>query len=449
MRERLLALEEAKTPIRVSIIGCGRFGSMMLAQIMRAPGIDVAVACDLNKERATDGLRLAGYDVADVVQAGRVSEANDAIKRRRPVVTDDSEVATDADVDVVVEATGSPDVGALHASKAIAAGKHIVMVNVEADVLVGPILKRMADAAGVVYSLAYGDQPAVIEEMYDWAASLGFEVVAAGKGTMYLPEFRKGTPDEALARYGYAPGDVGSDDLNPQMYNSFLDGTKSAVEMCAVANMTGLVPDVPGMHFPPASADELATLLVPKEDGGILSRKGVVEVVSSLRRDGTDVPGSIRWGVYVVLTTDSPYLRTCMGEYGMPMDPSGRYASMHRPYHLVGMEAPVSIARAVLYGEPTGAPKARVGEVVASAKRALKPGDVLDGEGGYAVYGVVVEAAQASADGLLPIGFCHGAKLVSTVEEDQMLSYGDVEMPEGGFARKLREAKDPFLNPPP
>ena len=439
MRERLMALDETGQPIRVAIIGCGRFGSMMIAQIMRAPGMDIAVACDLNSDRATIALRRAGYDLQDIAQAGQVSAANDAIKRLRPVVTDDPEVATDADVDVVVEATGNPDAGAMHASKAIAAGKHIVMVNVEADVLVGPVLKRMADKAGVVYSLAYGDQPAVIEELYDWATSLGFEVVAAGKGTRYLPEYRKGTPDQALVRYGYTPEEAASGDLNPQMYNSFLDGTKSAVEMCAVANMTGLVPDVPGMHFPPASVDDLPALLVPAEEGSILCKKGVVEVVSCLRRDGTDIPNSLRWGVFIVLTTDSLYLRNCLREYGVAMDPSGRYGVMYRPYHLVGMEAPVSIARAFLYKEPTGAPKAHVGEVAATAKRPLKPGDVLDGEGGYTVYGALVEAAQASSQGLVPIGLCHGAKVVRPINEDQMLSYQDLEMPDAGFVRGLRE----------
>ena len=198
MRERLMALEESGKPIRVSLIGCGRFGSMMVAQIMRAPGMDVAVACDLDRPRAASSLAQAGYGADEPLTTDRLAEANDAIRQRKPVVTDDAQVAVEADVDVVVEATGSPDAGAAHASKAIAAGKHIVMVNVEADVLVGPILKRMADEAGVVYSLAYGDQPAVIEELYDWAISLGFEVVAAGKGTKYLPEYRKGTPDDAL-----------------------------------------------------------------------------------------------------------------------------------------------------------------------------------------------------------------------------------------------------------
>ncbi len=440
MRERLLALEEEGNPIRVAIVGCGRFGSMMLAQILQASGMDLAVACDIDLQRAIDGMVLAGYKEEDLKKTSQISIANDSINRRIPVVTENIEVATLANVDVVVEATGNPMVGAKHASEAISAGKHVVMVNVEADVLVGLALKSMADKAGVVYSSAYGDQPAVIEEIYDWATSLGFTVVAAGKGTKYMPDYRRGTPDDALIRYGYTLEEIERGNLNPKMYNSFLDGTKSAVEMCAVANMTELVPDVPGMHFPPASIREIPRLLVPEEKGCILTREGVVEIVSCVYPDGTDVVDSLRWGVYVVLTSDNSYLRQCLSEYGMAMDATGTYGVMYRPYHLVGMEAPVSIARAFLYGEPTGAPKAYVGEVVASARRDLSPGEILDGEGGYTVYGVLVEAVEARADELLPIGLCHQAKLLRSVPKDQMLSYSDVVMPSEDFAKELRDA---------
>jgi len=346
-----------------------------------------------------------------------------------------------------VEATGDPEAGARHALQAITGGKHIVMVNVEADALVGPVLKRLADGAGVVYSLAYGDQPALIEELYDWAVSLGFEVVAAGKGTKYLPQYRKETPDTALQRYGYAPEDRDRPDLNPQMYNSFLDGTKSAIEMCAVANMTGLVPDVPGMHQPPAGIADLPRLLRPAAEGGILRRKGVVEVVSCLRPDGSEIPDSIRWGVFVVLTSENPYLLRCLREYGVAMDETGRYGVMYRPYHLVGMEASVSIARACLYGQPTGAPIGRFAEVVACAKRNLAPGEVLDGEGGYTVYGSVVEAEQADRERLLPIGLCRGAKVVRPVLEDQCLSLEDVELPPESIALALRRLQNAGLLP--
>lgn len=441
MRERLLALDEAGKPIRVSIIGCGRFGSMMVAQIRRAPGMTVSVVCDADGQRALNALGLAGYDPDSAVTTSGLEDANDVIRRGGLVVTDSADTAIQAEVDVVVEATGSPDAGARHCFEAISAGRHIVNVTVEADVLVGPMLKQMADQAGVVYSLVYGDQPAVIEELYDWAVSLGFEVVAAGKGTQYVPEYRKGSPDDALLRYGY-----GADDdltgLNPEMYNSFLDGTKSAVEMCAVANMTGLVPDVPGMHTPPASVEEIPRLLIPKEDGGILSRKGVVEVVSCLREDGTYIENSLRWGVFVVITSDSTYLRGCLSDYGVATDPTGKYGLMYRPYHLVGMEAPISIAKACLYKEPTGAPRAMVAEVAAAAKRSLKPGDILGGEGSRTVYGSLVTAGKAQQERLLPIGFCAGATVMRPVSEDQLLSYEDVNLSEGGFAYHLRLVQD-------
>ena len=439
MRERLLALDEGKKPIRVSVIGCGRFGSMMMTQITRAPGMRVAVACDLSEARAWSALLQAGYPEEAIVRTGSIAAANAAITAGKAVATDNVALATGSVVDVVAEATGDPDSGAKHAHAAIAAGKHIVMVNVEADVLVGPQLKRMADKAGVVYSLAYGDQPAIIEDMYDWAVSMGFEVVSAGKGTMYLPEFRFATPDDALTRYGYSLDDPATKGLNARMYNSFLDGTKSAVEMCSVANMTGLVPDVPGMHFPAASIEEIPALLVPSADGGILKGRNVVEVVSSLRRDGTQIPNSLRWGVFVVITSDSAYLRSCIREYGVATDPAGKYGLMYRPYHLIGMETPMSIAKAFLYGEPTGAPKARIADVAAAAKRDLRAGEILDGEGGYTVYGIVVEAAQSDRDGLLPIGLCHNAKLLTNVRKGETLRLGDVTLAEGGFARQLRE----------
>ena len=295
----------------------------------------------------------------------------------------------------------------------------------------------MADDAGVIYSLAYGDQPAIIDDLYDWAVGLGFEVVAAGKGTKYLPEYRQGTPDEALQRFGYSDDEAAASGLNTQMYNSFVDGTKSAVEMCAVANMTGLMPDVPGMHFPPASIAELPQLLRPKNEGGILSRSGVVEVVSSVRRDGTEISDSVRWGVYVVITSDSPYLLSCLSDYGVAMDDTGTYGLMYRPYHLIGMEVPVSIARAVLYNEATGAPAAKVGEVAATAKKALRAGETLDGEGGYTVYGTLVEAAQATAQDLVPIGLCHGAKVTRPIAAGETVTRADVELPTGGFVRTL------------
>ncbi len=442
MRERLLTLQEEGAPIRVAVIGCGRFGSMVLSQLAHAPGMEPSIACDLDLRRATDALGRERKSRAWRVRTNDLRKANDAITNGRRVATDDSTVAINAEVDVVVEATGNPDIGAKHAYDAIMAGKHVVMVSVEADVLVGPILKNIADRVGVVYTAAYGDQPAIIEELVNWAVSMGFDVVAAGKGTKHRDEFRSLTPDQALAEYGLTPKEIERTSLNPRMYNSFLDTTKSSIEMCAVANMTGLTPDIPGMHFPSAAVEDIPRLLIPAQDGGILNRHGAVEVVSCLDPDGSDIPGHLRWGVFVVITSESKYLRGCMKDYGMAMDPSERYAVMYRPYHLIGMETPVSIAKAALYGEPTGAPKARVCEVVSVAKKDLAPGEILDGEGGYTVHGSIVEARQADAEALVPIGLCHGAEVLQPVPKGRMLASADVRLPKGGFAAHLRAVQN-------
>ena len=304
-----MTLEEEETPIRVSVIGCGRFGSMVISQLANAPGMEASIACDLNVRRASDAISRERKPRIWPARTNDLGKANDALNKGRRVATDDSSVAIQAEVDVVVEATGNPDIAAKHAYDAIMAGKHVVMVSVEADVLVGPILKDMADQAGVVYTAAYGDQPAIIEELVDWAVSMGFDVVAAGKGTKHRDDFRYLTPDQALIEYGLTPEQIERSNLNPRMYNSFLDTTKSSIEMCAVANMTGLVPDVPGMHFPSASVDDIPRLLIPAEDGGILNRQGVVEIVSCLDGEGNDIPGHLRWGVFVVITSRSEYLR--------------------------------------------------------------------------------------------------------------------------------------------
>ena len=445
MYSRLQSLDEKNSPIRVAIIGCGRFGSMEAVQVMHAPGMELSILCDMDSARAFETLSLAGQIDSQPIMTSKIGQANDALSKGKLVVTDNVKVAIESKVDIIIEATGNPDAGARHIFNSIMAGKHVINVTVETDVLVGLFLKTMADKAGVVYSLVYGDQPGNIDELYDWAVSTGFEVVAAGKGTRYLPEFRKGKPAEALSRYGLSEEQVMNSDLNPQMYNSFQDGTKSAIEMCAVANMTGLVPDIPGMHQPPAGIDEIPEILKPIEDGGILRNKGVVEVVSCIGLDGKDVPNPMRWGVYVVITTDNPYLLTCLQDYGLAMDSTGKYALMYRPYHLVGMEAPISIAKACLYGEATGAPRSIVGEVVSRTKRQLEPGEVLDGEGGSLAYGSLMEAVPARKQELLPIGLSAGATLTRRVAVDTNITMSDVKLPPNTFVDHLRQIQNATL----
>src|ERR1700694_4262080 len=283
----------AGKPVRVGLIGAGKFGSMFLAQVPSIAGLDIAVIADLDPERAKAACRAVGWDAARMARTQFCARGSDA--------------CTDARVEVVVEATGSPTAGIAHALEAIAARKHIVMVNVEADALAGALLARKARAAGVIYSMAYGDQPALISEMVDWARAAGFTVAAAGKGTKYLPGYHTVTPDGVWEHYGLTAQEAKRAGMNSQMFNSFLDGTKSAIEMAAVANACDL--DVPhdGLVFPPCGADELAGVLRPKTLGGVLAGDGVVEVVSSLKRNGQPVERDLRWGVYAVFKAQSDY----------------------------------------------------------------------------------------------------------------------------------------------
>ena len=445
LRAQLEEREAAGAPLRVGVIGAGRFGTMVVCQLAAMRGMRPSVVADIDRDHAVQALASAGFPPQSVARADALSDIDAGIRRGMPVATDDPSLVPESRIDVLVEATGVPEAAARSAVAAIAHGKHVVMVTVEADVLVGSILRRMADRAGLVYSAAYGDQPALIYEMVDWASSLGFDVVAAGKGTKYLPAYRKGTPDDIWARYGVSHDD--SHGLNPRMYNSFLDGTKSAVEMAAVANMTGLRPDVRGMHFPPAGIDRLPEVLKPAEAGGILRRMGVVEVVSSLDRDGRPVSNDLRWGVYVVLTSRHPYIRRCLADYGLPVDRSGAYAAMYRPYHLVGMELPVSIARAALSRQATGAPlPVPVAAVACAAKRPLAAGEVLDGEGGYMVYGLIDDAASTRRERLLPMGLSRGATIVRPVAEDALLRFDDVTLDASGALYRLWQEQMALLS---
>ncbi len=411
-------------PVRAGLIGAGKFGSMFLAQAPFSP-VRVTAVADLDPARARAAAAATGWS-EDLLAATRFTDMADRL------------IAAD-DVDVVVEATGNPAAGIAHARAAIAAGKHVVMVNVEADVLAGPLLAAEARRAGVVYSLAYGDQPALTAELVDWARACGFRVVAAGKGTKYLPAYHDVTPDDVWTHYGLSAGEARAAGMNPQMFNSFLDGTKSAIEMAAIANACDL--DVPagGLAFPPCGVDDLPHVLRPRERGGMLERAGMVEVVSCLERDGRPVFRDLRWGVYVVLEAPSDYAAACFRQYGLKTDASGRYAAMYKPYHLIGLELNVSILSAALRNEPTGQPHGFRGDVVAVAKRDLASGEMLDGEGGYTVWGKLMPAQASLAAGALPIGLAHRVRLRRAVAHGQALGWEDVEAPQGADAAFRRE----------
>lgn len=438
----LRARAVAGEPIRVGVIGAGKFGTMFLAQARTTPGMHVVAVADLVESRVRRALSEAGFEEERV----SASSFADALASGTTYVTEDAEALISAQgVEVVVEATGSPSAGARHALLCFDHGRHVVMVNVEADALVGPLLARRAREAGVVYSLAYGDQPAIICEMVDWARATGFEVVCAGKGTKYLPEYHASTPDTVWEHYGFSDEQVESGGLNPRMFNSFIDGTKSAIEMVAVANATGLTPAPEGLAFPPAGADELAAVCRPRADGGSLNHSGTVEVVSSLGRDGRPVERDLRWGVYVTFRAATDYVARCFSEYGLATDDSGYYAALYRPFHLIGLELGVSIAYAALRGEATGAPTGFRADVVATAKRDLRAGEELDGEGGYAVYGRLMPAEDSMALGALPVGLAHGIPLRNAVAKGQVVKWSDVSSDENQETVRLRREMEGWL----
>jgi predicted homoserine dehydrogenase-like protein len=432
---KLRARAEAGRPVRVGLIGAGKFGSMFLAQAPRTAGLHVMAIADLSPERARQSLQRVGW-AAEQVAARSFGEA---IERGSTCITDDAESLIAADgMEVVIDATGHPAAGIRHALLCCKHGRHIIMVNVEADVLAGPLLARRAADAGIVYSLAYGDQPALIAEMVDWGRTAGFDIVCAGKGTKYLPAYHASTPETVWGHYGFSEAQVAAGDFNGRMFTSFLDGTKSAIEMAAVANATGLEPAPSGLGFPACGVDDLPRVLKPAAEGGALHHKGTVEVVSSLERDGRPVFRDLRWGVYVTFEAPSDYVRRCFAEYGLVTDASGRYAAMYKPYHLIGLELGVSVASIGVRNEATGGATGFRGDAVATAKRDLAVGETLDGEGGFTVYGRLMPAADSLAHGALPIGLAHDVTLQRPVKEGAVVSWGDVAIDESSEAVRVR-----------
>jgi predicted homoserine dehydrogenase-like protein len=434
----LQARAEADRPVHVALIGAGKFGSMFLAQALHTPGLHVLGIADLSVERARDALQATGWPAE---QVGATSAAK-ALANGTTFVTDDAmSLIESGGVEVVIEATGVPDAGIRHALACIERGRHVVMVNVEADVLAGPLLAEKARAAGVVYSLAYGDQPALICEQVDWARAAGFNVVAAGKGTRYMPEFHASTPDTVWDHYGLTAEHAERSGMNAQMFNSFLDGTKSAIEMAAVSNATGLTPAPGGLTFPACPVNQLAATLIPETAGGTLHHSGQVEVISSRDRDGKDIKNDLRWGVYVVFEALGEYVERCFSDYGLITDASGRYSALWRPYHLIGLELGISVASVALRGEATGTPMGFRADVAATAKHDLKPGDQLDGEGGFTVWGRLMVAGDSLGLGAVPIGLAHGLTVKSPVAAGNVVTWSDVKVGKDTAASKALEVR--------
>jgi len=421
---------EEGRPVRAGLIGAGKFGSMFLSQVPTTLGLEVAAVADLSVDRARAACRTVGWP--------------DEMIEATAFVEDGAELAARDDIEVVIEATGNPPAGVRHALAAIENGKHIVMVNVEADVLAGAALSRRADEAGVVYSMGYGDQPALVSEMVDWARACGFRVMAAGKGTRYLPGHHELTPEGIWERFGFDAAACEADGMNPQMYNSFMDGTKSAIEMAAIANACGLAVPSDGLSFTPCGVDDLAEKLRPRPLGGVLEGPGMVEVVSDLERDGTQVDRHLRWGVYVVIEAPNDYAASCFDLYGLSTDSTGQYAATYKPFHLIGMELNISVFSAALRGEPTGQTLEFRGDPVAVAKRDLAIGDTLDGEGGYTVWGKLWPAEKSVAYGALPIGLAHGVKLTKPVKRGETVRWSDVAI-EDNLAVSMRREMEGML----
>jgi len=442
---KLQEREAQGKPLRVGMIGAGKFGAMYIAQVPKTPGVHLAGIADISPANARASLERVGWKPEHYAAASLEA----ALKERRTHVSEDwlALVAHPA-VEIVVEATGNPVVAVEHALAAFRNGKHVVMVTVEADALCGPLLARKAKEAGVVYSLAYGDQPAIICDLVDWARAAGFPVVAAGRGHKWLPHFAQSTPETVWGYYGLTPEQARVGGLNPKMFNSFLDGSKPAIEATAVCNATGLTPAPEGLAYPPASVEDLSLVMRPKSEGGQLHHKGQVEVVSSLDRDGRAIPYDIRFGVWVVFEGESDYIRRCFMEYGVRTDPSGRYAAMYKRWHLIGLEVGISVASVGLRREPTGCATGFRADAVATAKRDLGAGEILDGEGGYTVVGRLMPAADSLELGGLPLGLAQQVKLVNPVKAGQVLRWADVAYDAGAEAvRVRREMESIFVAP--
>jgi predicted homoserine dehydrogenase-like protein len=434
--QQLQERELNQKPIRIGLIGAGKFGAMYLAQIPRTPGVHLVAIADLSPEAARTNLRRVGWDIART-QANSIEAG---IEEGTCFITDDWTKLVNSDqIDVIVECTGNPIAAVEHCLKAFAQGKHVVNVTVEADAFCGPLLAKKAKEANVIYSLAFGDQPALICDLVDWARTCGFPVVAAGRGHKWLPHYADSTPETVWNHYGLTAEQAARGGLNPKMFNSFLDGSKPSIESTAVANATGLLVPSNGLLYPPASVEDIPVVTRPISEGGHLEQKGMVEVISSLEKDGREIPYDIRMGVWVTVEAETEYIKNCFEEYKAHTDPSGRYFTLYKRWHLIGLEVGMSVASVALRKEATGVPYCWNADVVATAKRDLQPGDVLDGEGGYTVWGKLLPAKKSAQMGGLPLGLAHQVKVIRPVKKGQSLTWDDVAIDKTTDAYRVRK----------
>ena len=418
-------LENRKEPIRIAFIGCGKFVSMFLAQYNHLDKIQIDSIVDLNIEQAKKNCTNSGLDETTINEIN-FSKSLDEI--------------WDRNIEIFIEATGNPIVGTIHAVKIIKNKKHVILVNVEADITCGKYLSDIAKENGVICSMAYGDQPSLILEQIEWARLNGFSVVCAGKGTKYHPTFEYSTPDTVWSHYGLTKERAEEESgMNPKMFNSFLCGDKSAIEMCAVSNAANLKCPSNGLTFPPIGVYDIAKKLIPKQDGGLIDFDGQVEVISSIDLNKNDIPNDLRWGVYIVIKAKNEYVKNCFKDYGMVTDSSGNYSAIWRPYHYIGLELAQSIYSIALDNRATGFTKKYNADVASYAKKDLKIGDKLDGEGGFCARGKLITSQKSKDEKILPLGLTDNAILKKNINKDQVIRLEDVEL---NLPKEVIEARD-------
>ncbi|MCJ8340629.1 MAG: hypothetical protein MJK10_19365 [Pseudomonadales bacterium] len=432
---KLQQLEAQGKALKIGLIGAGKFGSMYLAQALKTPGIHLVGISDLNPEQAMANLANVGWPI-ERYSASSLDQA--ASTRTTFVGSDAKALIAHPAIDIVIECTGNPVVAVEHCLYAFSEGKDVINVTVEADAFCGALLAKKAQQAGVIYSLAYGDQPALAAELVDWARTSGFTVVAAGRGHKWLPHYRESTPETVWDHWGLTAEQAKLGGLNPKMFNAFLDGTKPAIETASIANIAGLHAPEEGLAFPPGSVEDIPNLMRPRSEGGVLEKKGLVEAISCITTEGTPIPYDIRKGVWINIEADSEYIRRCFKEYSVQTDTSGRYMCQYKKWHLIGLELGMSVASVGLRRESTGTARYFNADVSATAKRDLQVGEMLDGEGGYTVFGKLVPAKKSLSRGNLPLGVAHNLKVIRPVKKDQVLTWQDVKVDETLPAVKIR-----------
>ncbi len=418
-------LQNRSKPIKIGFIGCGKFVSMFLAQYNQLEKIQIDTIVDVNIEKAKKNCLNSGLNEKTISNINFTNSLDNTLER---------------DIEIYVEATGNPIIGTVHATKIINNKKHIILVNVEADVACGKFLSDLANKNNVVCSMAYGDQPSLIMEQIEWARLNGFQVICAGKGTKYHPTFEYSTPETVWDHYGLTKERAEKESgMNPKMFNSFLCGDKSAIEMCAVSNAADLKCPKDGLTFPPVGVYDIAKKLIPKDEGGLIDHSGQVEVISSIDLDKNEIENDLRWGVYIVIKAQNEYVKNCFKDYGMVTDSSGNYSAIWRPYHYIGLELAQSIYSISLDLKPTGFTKNYNSDVGAVAKKDLKAGEKLDGEGGFCARGKLISSQKSKEDGILPLGLTDNAIVKRNIKRDELIRLTDVDI---DLPKEVLEARE-------